>query len=328
MRSRLRWTALLAAVAVLLTMLSGLDQPGTATTPGHRAAKAARGPHYHLVLDSEFNGSSLEGWTERDTITNKQPEGASQQSFDLGRNVWVANGHAALAANRVCKPKSQPRSAIRGLSPHPGVCPRGTATKYTSSRLERFPNQWPALKDFRVEFKVTLPRINPGTRASTWLHTDQSYCKVTPAKRTWPGIGELDAVEYYGRGQMRTSGWNRPRATSTTHMTCDWAAGQTHRQTSSAYREVHAGGTYRFAVERIAGATHYYVNGKPTATMRCGRGKFAMLTQKRCNQVLGRPWRLIMDQEVFKGRFGPADGRRFPSQYLKVDWVKVWKITW
>jgi hypothetical protein len=343
------------SVAALLTATVAIVAPGASDAAGARdaagnaaaakqtegapaapeqadaaAAKVTWKPRWH----SEFGGSApakwngvadtpLSGWTTADRIMVSQAK--KSQAHYLARNVDQRGGNLVITTERHCVKKSAKHTDFdlyRDSTASVAACGAGQKAVYSSGRLDLLDAGKQLAGNFKVEFKASMPdQPAVGTRQALWMHNTAQYCDSVDAITD---LGEFDALEWYG---------DRPgRTTATTHMSCkgggDWKT----------LRRQHAGpmsnadSTFHvWSVEKVGKRVRYFIDGKLLDGKDvCGAGKFDLTAPATCGQVMGLPYFLIMNGEVFKdgangtGHRSPLDGQRFPKQQLQVDWVRTY----
>ncbi|SDP66258.1 Glycosyl hydrolases family 16 [Pedococcus dokdonensis] len=323
-------TLLTAAVAAVAPGISDAAAPSAHPAAAAAATKTTWEPRWH----SEFGGNAPAKWkgvpdTSRTAWSTANRIMVSQakksQAHYLARNVDQRSGNLVITTERHCVKKSATHTnfdlytnATASVAP----CGAGKKAVYSSGRLDMLDAGKQLSGNFKVEFRASMPdQPAVGTRQALWMHNTDQYCDSVDALTN---LGEFDALEWYG---------DRPgRTTATTHMSCkgngDWKT----------IRRQHAGpmsnadNTFHvWSVEKVGKRVKYFMDGKQLDGKDvCGAGKFTLTAPVSCAQVMGLPYFLIMNGEVFKdgnngtGHRSPLDGRRFPKQQLQVDWVRTY----
>jgi hypothetical protein len=322
------------AVAALLTatVAAVAPTPSDAAAPAAEAAaaKATWTPRWH----SEFGGTApskwkavadtpLSGWTTANRIMVSQAK--KSQAHYLARNVDQRNGKLVITTERHCVKKTAKHTDFDlYTNATASVAPCGPNQKavYSSGRLDMLDPAKQLTGSFKLEFKASMPdQPAVGTRQALWMHNTAQYCDSVDAITN---LGEFDAVEWYG---------DRPgRTTATTHMSCkgggDW---KTLRRQHAGPMSNAANTSHVWTVEKTGNRVKYFIDGRQLDGKDvCGAGKFTLTDPATCGQVMGLPYYLIMNGEVFKdgnngtGHRSPLDGQRFPKQQLQVDWVRTY----
>ncbi len=301
-----------AAVTVALTMATPAIGIAEESDPPAAAVKT-------LVWQDDFkDASSRANWQ---VITGRVSPGKSQAEF-LDSNVDVRGDALVLRSQRHCVKKES--TPLTEKNARAGACAHGKITRYSSARVHRAAGLPNPSGNFRVVFRASLPEPVAGTRSALWMKNSAPYCDAegVPAGDIPTNLGELDALEWYGKNPRTT--------TASTHLACDPQS----LKTRHAYNKrdgLQPGGMHTWAVERRGNRVWYFVDGARVGTVDvCGKGKLNGVSKAKCDAIFALPWTLIMQGEVFghKGGFTPpANSARFPAQHLKVDWVKVFTVS-
>ena len=348
-RIRTPRVAAAVAVAALMTTAVAVAAPGASDAAGNAtvangtqdalpaqqgadadAAKVTWKPRWH----SEFGGSApakwngvadtpLSGWTTANRIMVSQAK--KSQAHYLARNVDQRGGNLVITTERHCIKKSANDTDFdlyRDDTASVAACGAGKKAVYSSGRLDMLDQGKQLAGNFKVEFKASMPdQPAVGTRQALWMHNTAQYCDSVDALTN---LGEFDALEWYG---------DRPgRTTATTHMSCkgggDWKTIRRQHEGPMS----NADGTFHvWSVEKVGKRVKYFIDGRQLDGKDvCGAGRFDLTAPASCEQVMGLPYFLIMNGEVFKdgtngtGHRSPLDGQRFPKQQLQVDWVRTY----
>lgn len=256
---------------------------------------------------------SLDGWAP---VTGIVRPDKSQANYGV-RNVSVSDGKLRIVTQRHCvKSNSSPLTSKNART---GKCPKGKKTRYSSGRVSI---AMPQYTNFKVSFRAKLPsNAVTGTRTALWMRNASPYCPDVPKDSRPTNLGELDALEWYGRTKTTSH--------SVTHMACKsptkTATLQNGNTRSVSYQKWHT-----WSVERRGKTIRYRMDGKQIAESHvCGKGSFGKVSSSKCTAILNQPWTLIMNGEVFAKGFGknnyasPSSKKKFPKQVLYVNWVKV-----
>ena len=271
-------------------------------------AAVAQAAKPRLVWRDEFNDGDYAGWTPA-SVPGKP--GKSQAIFRPA-NLSFADGKLVVTTQRHC--------GTPDAAPTTGTCPAGTSV-YTSGRLDRaapLPNG-----DFRVAFKAQVPQNGKqGQRSALWLKNAKPYCvsDVAAARNQ----GELDVLEHYGAKKGRSFG--------VSHLSCGKDSGAVKAYQVSNDVAFDPKGYHVWSVERRGATFRYFVDSTLVGSATCGEGKLDNVGAGRCDTIVKQDWTYTIQGEVFAAAFGtgklqePREGRSFPPQKLKVDWVRVYAL--
>lgn len=158
------------------------------------SAKAPYDRQWQLVWSDEFNVGSLD--TSRWSVTKDDGKHPNWRQYtELG--VSFRTGSLNLVSRRHCE--TGPEVVPTAASYHPGVCPTGTYTNYSSDRIETTPQ---FSGPFRVVFRAKLtPNAPSGLRNALWLKNEQDYCVAGSETDT----GEFDVMEWYSAQKRNSS---------------------------------------------------------------------------------------------------------------------------
>ncbi|WP_176451613.1 family 16 glycosylhydrolase [Enemella dayhoffiae] len=307
-----RWAALLLT-SLLATSIGAFasaaptptpTRPTSATPPA--AAPRATGmqrPTYSLANGDEFDQAGLStGY--RIYAETRAKGGLKGKSLFRPENVTLHDGYLDLRTSRHCVlPGEEPTEA----NVNEQVCPAGTATTYTTGRIETmfYPYKAPRVMEVRAKLDGAHGDHN-GITSTAWANNANMFCGDNGTTNS--DIAELDTMEV----------WDSSYNQSTTHLACrngQVATRGTRLNTPT------VGDWHTWRVEYDGHSIRYFFDGRPMPLMAPHSGTaltadLAGLSPTEFNRVIiGQPWMTVIYNTVnAAGGWAPATDDNLPFQ--------------
>ncbi|NNG21257.1 family 16 glycosylhydrolase [Naumannella sp. ID2617S] len=277
----------------------------TSATPPAAAARATVMPRptYSLANGDEFDQAGLStGY--RIYAETRAKGGLKGKSLFRPENVTLHDGYLDLRTSRHCVlPGEEPTEA----NVNEQVCPAGTATTYTTGRIETmfYPYKAPRVMEVRAKLDGAHGDHN-GITSTAWANNANMFCGDNGTTNS--DIAELDTMEV----------WDSSYNQSTTHLACrngQVATRGTRLNTPT------VGDWHTWRVEYDGHSIRYFFDGRPMPLMAPHSGTaltadLVGLSPTEFNRVItGQPWMTVIYNTVnAAGGWAPATDDNLPFQ--------------